>query len=163
MQPEGCSYKIPSSDRYKFCVSHVQAMRATHVSIRELTMRFCWEVVMLPAHGAHLISLRLPLHMGRSSVMSSHKTTPKLKRSALCVTLPASGCRPHQSLITYVARAVCHSLIISPVSQNFHATPQMRISMGTVVSTSDDIIIHCSCFTCAPWLCPCSMLSFCSL
>lgn len=104
----------------------------------------CGEVVMLPAHGAHLMSLRLPLHMGRSSVMSSHKTTPKLKRSALCVTLPASGCRPHQSLITYVARAVCHSLIISPVLQNFHATTQMRISMGTVVSTSDNSINNSS-------------------
>lgn len=45
----------------------------------------------------HLISLRLPLHMGRSSVMISHNTTPKLNMSALLVTLPAgkAGKSPH--------------------------------------------------------------------
>lgn len=41
--------------------------------------------------ATHLISLRFPLHAGRSTVMISHSSTPKLNMSALFVTLPASG------------------------------------------------------------------------
>ena len=37
------------------------------------------------------MSLRLPLHAGRSVVIISQRTTPKLKMSALCVTLPVES------------------------------------------------------------------------